>query len=644
MIKLKFNLMFRNTRIGSIEELRNHVEPNKLLEYYFDNTLYRWLVRQGLIAEADSVRSTDKEDEHLLAKLYTILGIHIDRSEQSRLKRYYEKYLYAISEKKGHQFDDETLNELLSNLDVVAFCQEDLDEIIRKKNSRTIFICRSENIYKITLSSKLKGIKFVGIDNPSVILLPNNNSNLAQLSLTFEKIVYGWSIQKLTIADLMVKTENDIINGNTIEAYKSLKELVTTKNPRASFYWYYLNEWIIIDMEDNGFQYYKENDVFSYVINRFKEYDDKNSETRKAKEEYNPSIIQTLEVLTQIRDKHDRIAMLLLGICYEYGIDTTIDLNKALKWYKRAGKGGLPLAQHFLAYCYENALGIEADVKLAFENYLRAANKGILYSEQRVATCYAYGKGISKDVEKALEWSCRSIQNGDREYIELVNEWIKAWSTILKQKNDSKISQRIVVSYRKAAKHKIPAAEYQLGFFCENGLFMDKQNITAARKWYQLAYDHDYSIAKTPLSIMYLQSGKQLAYGEKADYEKACSFFQSAIDLGNNKAKEELARALILFAGSILYATNVSKMQIEKAIKLLEEAVELDSSDAEFLLGYYYFVGKHVKKNERIGREYLNRSAKKGNESALKLLKDADMSFIEYLLDDFLGGIKKFMN
>jgi TPR repeat protein len=88
------------------------------------------------------------------------------------------------------------------------------------------------------------------------------------------------------------------------------------------------------------------------------------------------------------------------------------DSEKAVEYFEKAAKHGLPEAQSQLAYCICNGIGVERDYALGAEWYRKAAEQGYAEAQYRLGNCYFYGLGLEADMEEAEQWYLRAADNG----------------------------------------------------------------------------------------------------------------------------------------------------------------------------------------------------------------------------------------
>ena len=102
-----------------------------------------------------------------------------------------------------------------------------------------------------------------------------------------------------------------------------------------------------------------------------------------------------------------------LASCYQYGIGTSKDVNRAFYWYKIAAEQGNDEAQYNLGLCYFNGIGTSTDLNQAFYWYKRAAGKGNSEAQYNLGNHYERGIWISKDMNQALYWYKRAAEQNN---------------------------------------------------------------------------------------------------------------------------------------------------------------------------------------------------------------------------------------
>ena len=121
---IKFPLKLKDDfPVRSLDELRQYFDLNKIIGYFFDDKLIKWLEARDYIIELNAIKSLDKNDTDLNRKLCQIFNVEYsdkiaaDIQSIARKNKYLEILRQYTSDKN-----------ILSNVDLIASHQEELGE------------------------------------------------------------------------------------------------------------------------------------------------------------------------------------------------------------------------------------------------------------------------------------------------------------------------------------------------------------------------------------------------------------------------------------------------------------------------------------------------------------------------------------
>jgi TPR repeat protein len=101
-----------------------------------------------------------------------------------------------------------------------------------------------------------------------------------------------------------------------------------------------------------------------------------------------------------------------LGWCYNDGIGIDTNKEEAFKLYKKAADLGSINGISTLGWCYYEGVGTDVSKQKAFELYQKAANLGSESAQYDLASMYEIGDGIKKDIDQAIYWYKKSAALG----------------------------------------------------------------------------------------------------------------------------------------------------------------------------------------------------------------------------------------
>ena len=111
-------------------------------------------------------------------------------------------------------------------------------------------------------------------------------------------------------------------------------------------------------------------------------------------------------------EKGNAEAMLTLGRFYEQGVGIARNYTKALEWYEKAAKAGLPAGYYNAGVCCEIGMGVAADAANALQNYQKAADLGMALAMYKLSSIFISGTGAAKDAAKGIVWLEKAADAG----------------------------------------------------------------------------------------------------------------------------------------------------------------------------------------------------------------------------------------
>lgn len=116
--------------------------------------------------------------------------------------------------------------------------------------------------------------------------------------------------------------------------------------------------------------------------------------------------------LRSLAEEENTLAMIELGMIYEYGHHKKINLKKALSWYEKAAFLGHVDAMVRAGWIWEDENFVEKDEHKAFSWYLKSAAMGYGNGEFQLGCCFRDGIGTEQDIRKAVTCFEKSSAHG----------------------------------------------------------------------------------------------------------------------------------------------------------------------------------------------------------------------------------------
>lgn len=484
--KIRFPLKMNGTDIRTIEELREHFDLESVLGYFANGKLATWLKDRYYDNEAVAVEALSADDEKLAKKLCGILKVsYTDEAAEidiETVKRKQEKIALL------RQFTSD--EGMISQIDAIAFNQEDLLDILDTRTEKMIYLYNGE--FEIPLT--VKDITYVGLGSPVVMLRAYDNVDFASLNLKFIDIHYGWNTSCITSADELYQAEHLYEIGKKEEAKKIFKMLNEAKNPRV---------------------------VGSKIIQ---------SELKKAEELF--SVYDTeklLPILKELIGYGLAKAKYIMALLYETGFDRVKfprDDAKRDALLKEAYEAGyLPALYRYYnstfirRYCSE----ITEFVTEKGMTIRELADNGDIFAAIEYARMCRYEKC---DYETAMEYFQKSLP------------FLKYYEIACMYRYGCGVAKNLPTAleyYKKSAEYGYNPAEYDVSnyYYATSGWGIE--NPSEHFKWVNRAYNHGHINAIGHLAWCYSDS-----FGTSQDYNKSFQLNKEGMEKGNSQSTGNL--------------------------------------------------------------------------------------------------------
>lgn len=180
---IKFSLELKDgAEARNMDELRENFDLEKVIGYFQDGKLITWLEHRFYDDEADKIRSLSENDPDLGKRLCDILGAEYTEIGDMETVAWRKERLDHL---KQYTADPEILN----RVDMVAFDQEDLEDIIREEDTDVIYLCQNKFTFPSGILRK-RNMRYVGIGkNVEVKAELPNGTSFSDLKISLENII-----------------------------------------------------------------------------------------------------------------------------------------------------------------------------------------------------------------------------------------------------------------------------------------------------------------------------------------------------------------------------------------------------------------------------------------------------------------------
>lgn len=336
---------------------------------------------------------------------------------------------------------------------------------------------------------------------------------------------------------------------------------------------YQLSEELIADNDKNGYllqaHMYQNGWHLEQDINKARELYLSKTNSALILSQYNKALLHTPEhagiaALNRDIDDLKRRAnsnatdALLLGFYHDNGYLTKKNINKARKFYQKAGDLGLAVGYALYADTYNGLTFYSSDKKKLRKYHKKAYDNGYHYSALQLAESY--------------------LHNADKDDFQIAFEYLKI-----------------------AAAQQQPRAMLLLAKAHENGQGTVR-DLKLALETYEKAYELGNLEAARQLGWLYAQNK---TYG---NIDNAIKYYTAAAENGHTNSMHAVARLHHNYYKNFL--------DIDKAVYWYTRAEEKGHHKAGVALGQMYLTGAGVDANTSVGLLYLNKYVRKSNYDA----------------------------
>lgn len=179
--KLRFHLeMEDGVEARTIDELREHFSMERVLLYYSDGRLLKWLRNNYLVEEAEAISELDPNDTELNRKICEILDVGYDEAtkvsieEVTENKQRFTKLKDYTSDKRFYDV-----------IDRIAFDQSELDKLL-DKGTKEIYLCGDR--FNIPLDKD--GISYIGVNETTAVIDSEKSVDFKAKGICFQNVKF----------------------------------------------------------------------------------------------------------------------------------------------------------------------------------------------------------------------------------------------------------------------------------------------------------------------------------------------------------------------------------------------------------------------------------------------------------------------
>jgi uncharacterized protein len=278
-----------------------------------------------------------------------------------------------------------------------------------------------------------------------------------------------------------------------------------------------------------------------------------------------------------------------LGVMYELGLGVGKSYTEAFRWYRQAAEQGLAVAQSNLGFMYSNGNGVPENDTEAARWYRLAAEQGYAQAQVNLGVLYRKGNGVPADDTEAARW------------------------------------------YRLAAEQGNADAQLNLGFMYANGQGVP-EDLVSAYMWLSLASAQGSEAASTIKDSLAEQMMSRTEVAVAQDRLAKCLATKYQ-DCGTQPTSTATpARTDKIIREDAFGSFN--REDYESAARDFKILAEKGDPEGQLWIGYMYFNGLGVNKDNTLASYWWRKSAQSNNIRAKFFLGSLILNSTFPLLDE----------
>ncbi len=175
-IKIRL-IMADGAEVRNPTELREHFDLEKVVEYYKNGVLLKWLRVRFFDKEADAVEALDENTDDFQQKLCSIFGVEFSGNPVDVEEIVQRQERLAML----REITDE--EEFIRNIDQVAFDQEDLADLLAE-GADTVYLCGTYFV----VPARCEKVTYIGINKPTVHIAGLESGKLLSPDIHFNQV------------------------------------------------------------------------------------------------------------------------------------------------------------------------------------------------------------------------------------------------------------------------------------------------------------------------------------------------------------------------------------------------------------------------------------------------------------------------